>query len=214
VLLGERSLVPGRGIPPGGQFWRRIAGSAFAVVALGSLLHFAWEWSGRNPVVAVVAAMNESTWEHLKMAFWPALAITPIQRALYGQLPGWPVATMLRVLVPPVLIVLLFYGYTAFLGRHDLLLDVGIFVLAVVVGESLGHAALSVPVMPWLRVVALASIALAALAFSTLSFRPPGLFLFTAPTHARPASSIRRSPTGNRVRLNTGREAPGRARAS
>jgi hypothetical protein len=148
---------------------------------MGSLLHFVWEWSGRSPFVAVIAATNESTWEHLKMAFWPALALTPIQRALYGPLPGWPVATMLRVLVPPVLITLLFYGYTALLGRNYLSLDIGTFVVAVVFGESLGHAVLSVSLRRWARVGAMAVIALATLAFSTLSFWPPDNFLFTEP---------------------------------
>ena len=92
---------------------------------MGSLLHFAWEWSDRNPVVAVIAATNESTWEHLKMAFWPALLISPIQRWRYGALPGWLVGTAIRVLMPPVLIVALFYGYTSVLGTNHLVLDIG-----------------------------------------------------------------------------------------
>lgn len=43
----------------------RAVGSTLIVVTLGSLLHFAWSWSGRSPIVAVFAATNESTWEHL-----------------------------------------------------------------------------------------------------------------------------------------------------
>lgn len=64
--------------------WRSLV-SAIVVIAVGSLLHFAWEWSGRSAVVAVFAATNESTWEHLKLAFWPALALAPLQHGKRGR---------------------------------------------------------------------------------------------------------------------------------
>ena len=40
-----------------------------ALVA-GTLLHFVYEWFGGN-VWAVIGAVNESTWEHLKLLFFP-----------------------------------------------------------------------------------------------------------------------------------------------
>lgn len=160
---------------------RRIALSALAVVTAGSILHFAWAWSGRSPIVAVFAAVNESTWEHLKLAFWPALALAPIQRRLYGPLPGWLPATAIRCLLPPVVIVGLFYGYTALLAAHYLPLDIGIFVIAVVLGEVAGHRVMPTPASTGLRVAAAAVVLAATVAFSTLSFRPPAWFLFDEP---------------------------------
>ena len=41
-----------------------LAGIIFIVV-LGSVLHFAFEWSGRWTPIAPIAAVNESVWEHL-----------------------------------------------------------------------------------------------------------------------------------------------------
>lgn len=38
---------------------------------LGVLLHFTYEWSGDNPAVGLFSAVNESTWEHLKLIFFP-----------------------------------------------------------------------------------------------------------------------------------------------
>ncbi len=43
------------------------------IVFLGSMLHFTFELSGRNPLVGIFPAVNESVWEHLKLAFWPAM---------------------------------------------------------------------------------------------------------------------------------------------
>ena len=50
------------------RLWN-IAGAAFALVA-GTLLHFVYEWFGGN-VWAVIGAVNESTWEHLKLLYFP-----------------------------------------------------------------------------------------------------------------------------------------------
>ena len=38
------------------------------LIVVGSVLHFAYDWSGHHRVVAVFAAVNESYWEHIKIA--------------------------------------------------------------------------------------------------------------------------------------------------
>lgn len=40
---------------------------------LGVISHFLYEWSGENKFVALFCAVNESTWEHLKLLFFPFL---------------------------------------------------------------------------------------------------------------------------------------------
>ena len=35
--------------------------------AVGTLLHFVYEWTGGNPLIAAFCAVNESTWEHMKL---------------------------------------------------------------------------------------------------------------------------------------------------
>ena len=49
------------------------------VAVLGTLLHFTYDWSGQNPIVGIFSAQNESTWEHLKLFFFPMLFLTLIQ---------------------------------------------------------------------------------------------------------------------------------------
>jgi hypothetical protein len=165
---------------------RRAFLSAIVVISAGSLLHFAWEASGRSTLVALFAATNESTWEHLKLAFWPALALTPLQRQRYGPLPGWLPATAVRCLLPSLLIVALFYGYIALLGNHDLAADIAIFALAIFAGEFLGHALLAREFRPASRIGALGLLLLATLLFSTLTFWPPDFFLFHQPPASGP----------------------------
>ena len=38
---------------------------------IGTLLHFMYEFSGHNKIVSLFAAVNESTWEHIKIALTP-----------------------------------------------------------------------------------------------------------------------------------------------
>ena len=47
--------------------------------SLGTLLHFMYEWSGKNSLVALFSNVNESTWEHLKLLFYPAFIFAIIQ---------------------------------------------------------------------------------------------------------------------------------------
>ena len=164
--------------------WRSFL-SAIVVVSAGSLLHFAWGWSGRSTLVAVFAATNESTWEHLKLAFWPALALAPIQRMIYGSEPGWLPATAIRCVVPSFVIVALFYGYTAVTGTHHLAADLAIFAVAIFAGEVLGHAVLRHEFGAASRMGASGVLVLATLLFSTLTFRPPDCFLFHEPSPDR-----------------------------
>lgn len=147
----------------------------------GSLLHYAWEWSGGNSIVAVFAAINESTWEHLKLAFWPALGLGVVQRRVYDAPPGWLVATALRCAIPPAAIVLLFYGYVAITGENHLVGDIAVFLIAILAGEHVGHGQLDRRFGNGMRLGAGALLIALIAAFAVFTFQPPDFFLFEAP---------------------------------
>lgn len=50
---------------------------------MGTLLHFVYEWSGSSRLVGFFAAVNERTWEHLKLVFLPVFLFTVIQTACF-----------------------------------------------------------------------------------------------------------------------------------
>lgn len=47
--------------------------------AVGTLLHFVYEWTGGNPLIAAFCAVNESTWEHMKLLFVPFFLFTMVE---------------------------------------------------------------------------------------------------------------------------------------
>lgn len=51
----------------------------------GTLLHFVYEWSGGNRVVAAFSAINESTWEHMKLLFIPFLVFTVVEFIVFSE---------------------------------------------------------------------------------------------------------------------------------
>ncbi len=160
---------------------RRAVISALAVILAGSFLHFAWELSGKSEIVAVFAAINESTWEHLKMAFWPSLVAGLLHRFLYGRLPGLLAAIAAAALIPPVLIVAFFYGYTSLTGDNILAADIGIFAAAIFLGQLAGHSLIGRHFSTYVRIGAAILIIAATVAFSVLTFMPPDHFLFEDP---------------------------------
>jgi hypothetical protein len=119
-----------------------LAGIIFIVV-LGSLLHFAFEWSGHWTPIAPIAAVNESVWEHLKLGFWPALAYAVLEYTRFGKSANnFFFAKTLGIYLIPVSIVALYYSYTAILGHGLLIVDIVIFVEAVIVGQLVSYVLL------------------------------------------------------------------------
>lgn len=114
------------------NIWLEGIGTLF-MIGTGSALHFVFDWSGAWHPLALIAAVNESIWEHLKLAFWPGViwaVVAPYPdraKALAGKGVGLAVTS--------ALIVAIFQSYTAVLGRNLLALDIGTFVVAIVLGQ-------------------------------------------------------------------------------
>lgn len=156
-----------------------IAGVLF-ILGIGSLLHFVFAWSGNSPVVAPFAAVNESVWEHLKLAFWPAAAWSLLERApLKTRVNNFWLGKATGILLMPLTIVVLFYFYTFLLGDHVLFLDAAIFIVAVLFGQYVSHKLLTGDERsPLLNIAAPVLVVALATLFIVFTFFPPEVGLF------------------------------------
>ena len=101
------------------------------VLAAGNLLHFVYDWTGQSPIAAPLAAVNESTWEHMKLFITPWVLWSLVECiALRGHGALLP-ARGLGLLTGLAAIPALFYTYQGILGRGIMWVDVLIFQLAV-----------------------------------------------------------------------------------
>ena len=101
------------------------------ICIVGTLLHFVYEWSHHNKVVAVFAAVNESTWEHIKICMTPTILWGIYEIIKYGFDGNFILAKSLSLLTIILLIPILFYSYTAFTKKSILWIDVICFYLTV-----------------------------------------------------------------------------------
>ena len=65
-------------------FLSQLAGFVFVSVA-GVLLHFLYDVSGASPIAAVFSGVNESTWEHMKLLYFPMLFYALAESKYFGK---------------------------------------------------------------------------------------------------------------------------------
>lgn len=114
--------------------------SAIFTMILGTLLHFTFSWSGNNLFVGSFSAINESTWEHLKLLFFPMLITTIIGLFYIGKnIPKFLCAKTLGIIFAILFIIIFFYTYTGILGTNFAFINIVAFLFSVVLGEFLAY---------------------------------------------------------------------------
>lgn len=111
-----------------------IIGIFFTLIS-GTVSHFVYEWSGNNFLLGFFFPINESTWEHMKLCFFPMLLYSAyMNRKLKRDYPCVTSALLCGILYGTSLIPVIFYTYSGILGRNFLSLDIATFALSVLVG--------------------------------------------------------------------------------
>jgi len=156
------------------------------IVLLGALLHFTFELSSGWLPLGVISAVNESVWEHLKLAFYPSLFLTLIEYFLLfrPQKPfsGFLFSRALGTLAMPLIIVAIFYSYTSFTGESILAVDLSSFVIAIVAGQFISYLLVRRFAFPhWADATGLFIFAAGILLFAIFTFYPPYLGIFQDP---------------------------------
>jgi hypothetical protein len=160
----------------GGFFWINIG---------GSMLHFAFELSEYYRPLALIAAVNESVWEHLKMYFWAGLLLALVQYTYVRDVANnyW-FGQAIGLLVTPFLIILSFYFYLGIAypmyGRGWLAADIGTGALGVIAGQYASYRILTrEPLSIGIRRNGAAALyPLLIAAFLSFTYYPPRMFLF------------------------------------
>jgi hypothetical protein len=155
----------------------------FIIVTFGSMLHFVFEWMGKWKPAALIAAVNESSWEHLKLAFWPAFIIMLFQiLKLKTKVNNFLLAKTISFYVMPLSILLIFYSYSAILGKHYFIIDILTFFISVLIGVLIEYKIYKIPEFsPIVKKLTSIFLFLIILAFCLLTYFPPKIFLFNDP---------------------------------
>ena len=162
-------------------FFYELVGMVFIII-LGTLLHFTFEWSGFQSITGIFSAVNESVWEHLKIAFWPTLLFAIIEfRYLNKKTNNFFVAKALGIYAIMIIIPTIFYAYTIFI-EHNLIIDVLSFMLAIILGQLVSYKLLTFKKLSKnLKLISLIAIIILAIAFVVFTFYPLEVPLFQDP---------------------------------
>ena len=103
----------------------------FAVTSLGgTLLHFLYDWLGEAVWVAPFSGVNESTWEHMKLLFWPMFLYAIVQSFFFKDRGDFWCVKLRGTLLGLALIPLLFYTYNGVVGRSPDWINIAIFFIS------------------------------------------------------------------------------------
>ena len=158
-----------------------IAGTIFVIIT-GTISHFIYEWSGNNFILGFFFPVNESTWEHMKLCFFPMLIYSLLlNKRLKEEYPCVTSALLFGTLLVTFLIPIVFYTYSGILGRNFLLLDIATFIVSVLFAFlSVYRLSLSCKLnsyTQWLKLFVFVT----AICFLLFTYLPPHIGIFISP---------------------------------
>ncbi len=151
------------------------------VVFLGSLLHFLYDWTS-SKVVAGFSAVNESTWEHMKIFFFPAFLFALVQYFFFGKAErGYWCTKLKSTLIGLLLIPTLFYTLQGAFGKTPDWVNISIFFIAAAVAYFYEYKAFKKELSCKGDALAFVALLALAIAFCVLSYFPIKIPLFQDP---------------------------------
>lgn len=160
---------------------RKLIGFLFVSVT-GTLLHFLYDFSGKSLAAALISAVNESIWEHMKLIFYPMVLYTLWEnRRFQEDRAAARFSGLCGILMALIMIPVLYYTYTGMLGISADWFNITIFFVAAGSAYYLQYrleksgACQTGPVL-WATVIVII-----AAAFTAATFVPPRIPLFRDP---------------------------------
>ena len=152
---------------------------------LGILLHFTYQWSGENQIVGLISAVNESTWEHLKLIFYPFLLMAIIGYFIIGKkTTNYWFAQAAGIFSAIAFTIIFFYTYTGIIGENFAWLNISSFVVAVVIGGYITYKVLISRKNYNAEIISIIFLIILILSFSLYTFNPPEISLFRDPINS------------------------------
>lgn len=157
----------------------------FFVILTGTLSHFVYDWSGQNFILGFFFPVNESTWEHMKLIFFPMLVYTClVSKTLKDSYPCITSALLLATILGTLLIPVLFYTYSGILGKNYAPFDIAVYVISVILGFEIVYrdtlSCQSTPYKYWIEILVFVMF----ICFLLFTYSPPNIGIFIDPTQS------------------------------
>ena len=160
--------------------------SIIFISLLDTLAHFIYDLSGQNKIIALFASVNESTWEHIKIALTPSFIWSLYDGFIFGQNPNYFIAKTASLLAIIILIPLIFYTYKSILRKSIAIIDISIFYIAVICSQIVFRYFINLPALGF-KFEYLAAVGLFIIfgGYMVLTLQPLENFLFKDPINKK-----------------------------
>ncbi len=102
--------------------------AGFAVTSFaGTILHFLYDWTGESLLAAPFSGINESTWEHMKLLFWPMFVYAIAQSFFFRDRKNFWCVKLRGILFGLIMIPVIFYTYNGVVGKSPDWINIAIF---------------------------------------------------------------------------------------
>lgn len=158
----------------------QIVSTIFTII-LGTILHFTYQWSNENLLVGLFSAINESTWEHLKLLFFPMLITTIIGYFYFGKtIPNFLSAKTIGIIVAILFTIIFFYTYTGIIGTNFAVFNILAFIFSAVLGEYIAYRIMTSN-FPCNKTITILTLITLLVCFILFTFYAPKIGLFKDP---------------------------------
>ncbi len=145
-------------------------------------MHFVYDWTNQSIFAAPFSGVNESTWEHMKLLFFPWFIFALVQSRFFKEYNNFWCAKLKGILVGLLLIPTLFYTYNGALGKSPDWFNIAIFFIAAAVTFFVEMRALQNKRTRCRHPkLAFTSICIIGILFIAFTFIPPHIPLFRDP---------------------------------
>ena len=111
--------------------------SIIVISIVGTISHFLYDIFKHNKVVGLFGAVNESTWEHIKIALTASILWSVVDGYLYGVNPNYFLAKLLSLITIIILMPVLYYGYKFLFKKDNFIINILIFYIVIISSQYL-----------------------------------------------------------------------------
>lgn len=114
--------------------------SGITASILGVIFHFIYGWTNDNPVAGLFFPVNESTWEHLKLIFFPILLVSIWEYFFFrAKYDNFICVKFFSVLIGMAITVTAFYTYTGIYGKNSDVMNILIYFFSMAAAYSFSY---------------------------------------------------------------------------
>ena len=155
---------------------------SIVIASVGTLAHFLYDLTKHNKFIGLFAAVNESTWEHIKIALTPILLWSLYDGFVFGQNPNYFLAKLASIATPIIVIPAIFYGYKAIFKKRIFPIDIASFFIAVFLSQWFFYLIINLPAVPYVvQYLSILGTFVLFGAYAVLTLFPLEFFIFKDP---------------------------------